>query len=194
MNRKDFLKATAGGLAGLFVFPGALVASNDSYANLRDGEIFLPGQGAVKIEDSIIPGGHFTWAEATANGKRIPNQKENEIYKMREGIVLPCPEEIVYNIRRVAEIVENVREKFGNRPIKVNSWHRPPLVNSSTEGASRKSRHMYGDAIDFQIRGVHPYSVYDFLDKYIGNSGGVGKYYKFTHMDIRGNKARWRGG
>ncbi len=61
-----------------------------------------------------------------------------------------------------------------------------------------KSRHMWGDAIDFYLvmRTIHadfkvnPLEVYDYLDNRFSKSLGLGRYVAFTHLD-QGPRRRW---
>lgn len=86
-------------------------------------------------------------------------------------------------------ILEDVRAHF-NAPVVVNSGYRCPVHNKNVGGA-KASRHMAGDASDIMVSGVSPKRVYEYLDVVVGNAGGVGKYPNFTHVDVRGHKARW---
>jgi Peptidase M15 len=138
-------------------------------------KILLPNNGLVEVDSFIVKGGHFTWNEATKGGTRIPRS-----------------EVIVERIIAIAEAMEEVRERLGNRAITVNSWYRTPEVNSRIGGASN-SRHMIGDAIDFTVEDCHPFDVHAKLDDWWGERGGLGKYNSFTHIDLRGSCARWDG-
>ncbi|MEO0770128.1 MAG: D-Ala-D-Ala carboxypeptidase family metallohydrolase [Cyanobacteria bacterium J06649_4] len=138
------------------------------------GPFRLPGfRSTFYLSEPIIPNGNFTWAEATKNGNRIPVSRD-----------------IVYGIIRVARIMEEVRSRLGNRPIRVNSWYRDPATNRAVGGA-RYSRHLSGDAIDFVVIGVHAYTVYDRLNSWWGSQGGLASSSIFTHIDTRGYYARW---
>lgn len=117
--------------------------------------------------------GHFTWGEATHGGSRIPESQN-----------------IVYGIVRVAKALEEIRHLYGGRSMSINSWYRPPAINRAVGGA-RYSRHLQGDAVDFNIAGVHPYDVYKRLDSWWGNRGGLASSSVFTHIDTRGYRARW---
>ncbi len=117
--------------------------------------------------------GHFTWGEATHDGTRIP---ENQT--------------IVYGIVRVAKALEDIRHLYGERSLSINSWYRPPGINRAVGGA-RYSRHLQGDAVDFNVAGVHPYDVYKRMDNWWGNRGGLASSSGFTHIDTRGYRARW---
>lgn len=138
--------------------------------------IVVPKLGTVYLGNPILPNGHFSWAEATHNGSRIP-----------------ANETVVEGILRVAEVMEEVREYLGDRPIQINSWYRDPASNRRVGGASR-SRHLSGDAVDFVVQGISPPQVNRRLDPWWNNRGGLASASCFTHIDVRGHKARWRYG
>lgn len=136
--------------------------------------IKLPGfSSSFYLSNPIIPGGHFTWGEATHGGSRIPVDIN-----------------VVYGIIRIARVMEQVRDQLGGRPITINSWYRDPVTNRRVGGASR-SRHLVGDAVDFVAPGIHPYDVYDRLNRWWGSRGGLASATVFTHIDTRGYYARW---
>ncbi|MGB7247790.1 MAG: D-Ala-D-Ala carboxypeptidase family metallohydrolase [Phormidesmis sp.] len=138
------------------------------------GPFRLPGfSSTFFLSEPIIPDGHFTWAEATKNGSRIPVSRS-----------------VVYGIIRVARVMEEVRSRLGDRPIRVNSWYRDPASNRAVGGA-KYSRHLSGDAIDFVVIGMHSYTVYANLNKWWGSRGGLASSSIFTHIDVRGFYARW---
>ena len=138
------------------------------------GPFRLPGfSSTFYLSEPVIPNGHFTWAEATRNGERIPESRD-----------------IVYGMIRVAGALEEVRSRMGNRVITVNSWYRDPASNRAAGGALY-SRHMSGDAVDFVVVGVHAYTVYDSLNSWWGSRGGLASSSIFTHIDTRGYYARW---
>lgn len=85
--------------------------------------------------------------------------------------------------------LENIREHFG-KPVNINSGYRCPAHNARVGGAKR-SMHLEGKAADLWIGGVDPQAVYDYADGLIGGGGGVGDYNTFTHIDVRGYRARW---
>lgn len=141
----------------------------------KKGPLRLPGYNSIfYLSDPVVAGGHLTWSEATHGGTRIPPNKE-----------------IVDNIIKIAKAMEEVRALFGNKEIKINSWYRDPASNAKAGGAS-KSRHMSGDAIDFNIVGLSPPDVLKKLEPWWGNRGGVASASCFTHIDARGYKARWK--
>lgn len=127
----------------------------------------------VYLDAPIISNGHFTWAEATKGGERVP-----------------ANEAVVKGIIQAARKLEEIRAYLGNRAISINSWYRDPDSNRAVGGA-KYSRHLNGDAVDFVVAGLHPYDVYDRLDGWQGNRGGLASSTVFTHLDFRGHYARW---
>lgn len=117
--------------------------------------------------------GHFTWGEATHDGTRLPENAG-----------------VVYGMIRVAKALEDIRHMYGGRSISINSWYRPPAINRAVGGASQ-SRHLQGDAVDFNVAGVHPHDVFARLNPWWGSKGGLASSTVFTHIDTRGYQARW---
>lgn len=138
--------------------------------------IRLPGlSNPVDIEDPIYPGSNFTWAEATRNGTRIP------VDTNFQGQIIPAAR-ITANIIAIAKELDRLRAEFGNRPIHINSWYRPPAVNRGVGGA-RDSQHLLGWGVDIVIEGIKPREVYRRLAKTW--RGGLGDSSIFTHLDLR---------
>lgn len=52
-------------------------------------------------------------------------------------------------------------------------------------GGAAGSQHPQNRAIDFRIRGVNPFKVYDYLNERFPNKYGLGRYKTFTHVDSR---------
>ncbi|NJK99846.1 MAG: DUF882 domain-containing protein [Spirulinaceae cyanobacterium RM2_2_10] len=136
--------------------------------------IRIAGKGQVRTTDSIVPGGNFTWAEATKDGTR-----------------LPVNETITNNIIRMAKRMDEVRSRLGDRSITITSWYRPPAINRAVGGASR-STHLQGHGVDFVVAGLSPSAVQRQLDPWW--SGGLGYGRTFTHLDNRSYRVRWNYG
>jgi hypothetical protein len=116
----------------------------------------LPGNTSTFYTDQpIIPGGNFTWGEATRDATRIPENQS-----------------IVNNIIGLARALQPVRERL-NRPFQVNSWYRPPAVNAAVGGASQ-SQHLFGRAVDVQVQGLSGRQVANAV--MLTWPGGVGIY------------------
>jgi len=83
-----------------------------------------------------------------------------------------------------------VRDHF-DRKVVVSSGCRCGAHNKH-EGGTVNSKHLFGIAADFNVNGVHPTEVANFVDKSFGGSNGLGRYKTFTHLDIRKDgRARW---
>jgi uncharacterized protein YcbK (DUF882 family) len=98
-----------------------------------------------------------------------------------DGVIIPAAQ-ITSNIIKIAKELDQIRSEFGDRPITVTSWLRPPAVNKAVNGA-RRSQHLLGWAADIQIDGYDPRTVANRLkDDW---AGGLGDSEAFTHLDLR---------
>ena len=91
----------------------------------------------------------------------------------------------------LVDILECIRGHFG-KPVYINSAYRNPAYNAMVGGA-KKSMHMYGMAADIHINGVTPKHIADFAETLMPDSGGIGIYDNFCHIDVRPVKSRWNG-
>lgn len=152
----------------------------------RQGMVSIPGVGVVRLSDPVYPGSNFNWGEVTRGGARIPRDTwyRGELVKARD---------ITLNAIELAKELDLIRIQFGNRPIIITSWYRPPEVNGSTPGAGKDSYHQIGHAADFRINGVSTTRIYRELNPEW--EGGLGKYSAWIHVDLRhlrgDNLARW---
>lgn len=89
----------------------------------------------------------------------------------------------------VVFVLQRVRDYYGV-PVTPSSAVRCTSHNADVGGA-QKSRHLFRDAVDFNVRGVAPEQVQDKIDEWYPNSLGLGRYEGFTHVDTRKGKARW---
>ncbi len=145
----------------------------------------FPGfEGVYYSNDPIYPTnqfgerGYFTWGQA------VHANPATGFYRR------PDTPAVVYRILDMARILEDIRQRYGNRDIQINSWYRDPETNAAVGGALQ-SRHLMGDAVDFVVPGIHPYDVYADLDAWWGSRGGLASSTVFTHIDMRGYRARW---
>ena len=106
-------------------------------------------------------------------------------YRSRDGA------DPIFVSPRLVELVQNIRTHFG-RPLIITSGYRTPRHNAAIGGAAH-SQHLYGRAADIVVVGVSPEQVADYAECLMPHSGGVGRYRSFTHVDVRADKARWRG-
>lgn len=92
---------------------------------------------------------------------------------------------------RLVEILQAVRNKFG-QPVNITSGYRTVSHNKKVGGVTT-SQHLYGTAADVMVSGVRPSDVADYLELIMPNTGGIGRYKDFTHVDVRSVKSRWNG-
>lgn len=83
--------------------------------------------------------------------------------------------------------LQALRDKLG-RPIIINSGYRTPEYNKKV-GGSPNSQHMLGKAADIRVPGMTPEQVAKAAEAVGFN--GIGLYNTFTHVDVRGWRARW---
>ncbi len=157
---------------GVRVYPPAL--SKPQPSPIYQGTAFkLPGSSSTFYTDQpIVPGGSFTWGEATKDATRIPTSVT-----------------IVNNIIALARELQKARTQIG-RSFVINSWYRPPAINEAVGGVSN-SQHLTGKAVDVQISGYSGRRVANIL--MLSWTGGIGIYNTIpdiVHLDI-GPKRTW---
>jgi hypothetical protein len=89
----------------------------------------------------------------------------------------------------LVELLQRIRDRFG-KAVVINSAYRNEAYNRKIGGAS-KSQHINGTAADIRISGVAPEDVAKFAEYLMPNSGGIGLYPAFTHVDVRAKRSRW---
>lgn len=92
---------------------------------------------------------------------------------------------------KLLQLLEQIREHF-DAPVTISSGVRCSQHNINVGGAS-KSQHMYGTAADIKVKGKTPREVAAYAETLLPNSGGIGLYSTWTHVDVRSNKSRWNG-
>ncbi len=85
--------------------------------------------------------------------------------------------------------LQALRDLIG-KPIVITSGYRCPTHNKNVGGVSN-SQHVYGKATDIVVDGITPTKVAEYAENVGFN--GIGIYNTFTHVDIRADKAHWRG-
>lgn len=91
----------------------------------------------------------------------------------------------------LVEVLQKIRTHF-NKSVTINSGFRTATRNSGVGGA-KYSQHLYGTAADIVVSGIEPKKVAEYAEKLMPNTGGIGIYSGFTHIDVRKTKSRWNG-
>ena len=91
----------------------------------------------------------------------------------------------------LVEVLQKIRTHF-NKSVTINSAFRTAARNAAVGGA-KYSQHLYGTAADIVVSGVAPKQVAEYAEKLMPNTGGIGIYSNFTHIDVRKTKSRWNG-
>lgn len=92
---------------------------------------------------------------------------------------------------KLVNILQAIRNHFG-QPVTINSGYRTANHNKSV-GGSVYSQHLFGTAADIVVAGVKPDDVAAYAETLLVNTGGIGRYKGFTHVDVRSTKSRWNG-
>ena len=88
-------------------------------------------------------------------------------------------------------LLQNIRAHYG-KAVSINSGYRTAEWNKKNGGVA-ESQHTYGTAADIHISGVTPAALAAYVETLMPNTGGIGIYSAFTHVDVREVKARWNG-
>ena len=164
-------------------------------AGTADGIFGRNTEQAVKALQSVagitVDGkvGKNTWT-ALLEGMGVPASAHFKLseFKCKDGTAVP--EKYYGNCQRLMNLLEEIREAGGDRPITITSGYRTESYNKKVDGA-KQSQHLYAAAEDIKVSGKSASEVYKLCDRLVGNRGGVGRYSAFTHVDVRGHKARW---
>lgn len=117
------------------------------------------------------------------------NVKLSEHFKVSEFF---CKDgsPVVLVDHHLVQLLESIRTYY-KRPVVIRSGYRTPSYNAQIGGA-RYSQHMFGTAADLSVVGVSPDAVAAYAETLIPDSGGIGIYSTFTHVDVREKKSRWK--
>jgi uncharacterized protein YcbK (DUF882 family) len=92
----------------------------------------------------------------------------------------------------LVKVLEKIRAELG-APIHVVSGCRCAKRNAAVGGV-KHSQHVLGTASDITADGKPPKQVHAVAARVLGNTGGLGLYPTFVHVDVRQNgPARWAG-
>ena len=89
----------------------------------------------------------------------------------------------------LVDLLQKIRDHFGVA-VTINSGYRTSTYNKKVGGATN-SQHVKGTAADIVAKGVDPLTVAKYAEYLMPNSGGIGVYQTFTHVDVRTSRSRW---
>ena len=118
------------------------------------------------------------------------NKKLSENFKVKEFASTDGSDPI-FIAPKLVEVLQKIRTHF-NKPLTINSAFRTAARNK-TVGGAKYSQHLYGTAADIVVKGIAPKDVAEYAEKLMPNTGGIGIYSNFTHIDVRRTKSRWNG-
>ena len=118
------------------------------------------------------------------------DEKVSENFKVKEFASTDGSDPI-FIAPKLVEVLQKIRSHF-NKPVTINSAFRTAARNTAVGGA-KYSQHLYGTAADIVVSGIAPKDVAEYAEKLMPNTGGIGIYSTFTHIDVRKEKSRWNG-
>ena len=118
------------------------------------------------------------------------NKKLSANFRVKEFACTDGSDPIFIDTELV-NVLQKIRTHFG-KSVTITSAYRTPTKNKAV-GGSTYSQHLYGRAADVKISGVSPSKVAAYAETLLKNTGGIGIYSTFTHIDVRSTKARWKG-
>ena len=86
--------------------------------------------------------------------------------------------------------LETLRWELGEHAVVVNSGCRCEAYNKLIGGSS-DSQHLLGKAADIYVRNIPNADVQALAEIRFRARYGIGKYDRFTHIDVRSGHARW---
>lgn len=118
------------------------------------------------------------------------SQKLAENFKVKEFACKDGSDPIFISLELV-KVLQKIRTHFG-KAVTITSAFRTAKHNKSVGGAAY-SQHLYGTAADIKVKGIKPKDVAAYAETLLPNTGGIGIYSTFVHVDVRAKKARWKG-
>ena len=103
----------------------------------------------------------------------------------RHGLDNTPPQEIIENLKRLAEALQTLRSFFGNNAIIVTSGYRSPEVNQKV-GGSKNSDHLKGLAADFIVPsfGTPDQVIRAILASGVPFKQAIREFDRWTHFSI----------
>ena len=124
----------------------------------------------------------------TYSRKAHGEQSLSANFRVREFACKDGSDKILVDTDLVA-LLQKIRDHFG-AAVSINSAYRTPAHNKAVGGATG-SQHVKGTAADIVVAGAAPLEVAQYAEYLMPESGGIGVYQSFTHVDVRSKRSRW---
>lgn len=171
-----------------------------------------------KAADGVVPRGFIEVTERIADFPLSPHLKLRDfvVHDAQDGYpkYLHVREPLLDKLElTVAEVALMRGRSPGAVQLNVASGFRSPAHNGELSGTAQDSRHMYGDAADIAIDANNDGKLTEIDARLVAAAaeaverkhpdlvGGIGLYitpdgagWPYVHIDVRGRRARWRGG
>lgn len=114
---------------------------------------------------------------------------------MRRLLFAPkVPDLVIPNLKLLCHELEIIRHELGSRRMTITSGYRTAEHNARVDGA-QSSRHLWGIAADFQVEGIEPAEVYEFVKLLFKQKkikrGELKPYPKHTHYALPPSYKVW---
>jgi hypothetical protein len=171
-----------------------------------------------RASDGIVPRGFIEVTERISDFPLSPHLKLSDfvVHDAQDGFpkYLHVREQLLDKVElTVAEIAQMRGRNASEVTLHVASGFRSPAHNGQLSGTAQDSRHMFGDAADIAIDANNDGRLTELDARLVASAaeiverkhpdlvGGIGLYitsdgggWPYVHIDVRGNRARWRGG
>ncbi|HYW49803.1 MAG TPA: D-Ala-D-Ala carboxypeptidase family metallohydrolase [Gemmatimonadaceae bacterium] len=171
-----------------------------------------------RSSDGIVPRGFIEVTERTSDFPLSPHLRMSDFVVHDQQDAYPKYLHVREPLLDKIELVVNeVAQMRGRSPssvrLNVASGFRSPSHNGVLSGSAQDSRHMYGDAADIAIDANNDGRLTEIDARLVAAAaeaverkhpdlvGGIGLYitpdgagWPYVHVDVRGHRARWRGG
>lgn len=97
----------------------------------------------------------------------------------------PTPQAVENMTRLINVVLDPLREAYG-KPITTNSGYRSPALNKVTKGASKKSQHMTGEAVDITVKSKEGNKwLFDYIKDNLPYDQLIDEYnYSWVHVSL----------
>lgn len=127
----------------------------------------------------------YAYSKAKHGNVKLSNNFKVKEFACNDG------SDVIFVSPELVSVLQKIRDYFG-KAVNINSGYRTSTYNNKVGGATY-SQHLYGTAADIRITGVAPKDVAAYAETLLFNTGGIGIYNNFVHVDVRKDKSRWNG-